>query len=241
MKRPSFQFYPKDLLSDRNVAIMSNAQLGGYLKLLCYMWQDENCTLPNDEELLQKLSGLNSDELRVVQGCFNLVEPNNNQITHKRLQEERMKQDEWRAKSRKGGLESAKSRLKGGSRVVQPKGNTSSSTSSSIEEINKEKDFSKAHPSFLRLDDLCKTLGLENKVNPKLFLETLFEYQDKVKTVQEVRDCLYWCKDHNKKQVTVLRIRNWFRNAKEFAKNAEIKRQTEFKDQIHTSDSVKTF
>lgn len=137
MKRPSFQFYPKDFLADRNVAVMTNEQVGGYLKLLCYMWMDEDCVLPSDEAYLAKLSGLDPESLRVVTKCFKVGSTNGQPtISHKRLDQERSKQDDWRKKSSVGGKKSAEKRWgnrlknKGGYQMVQPNGNTPSSSPS---------------------------------------------------------------------------------------------------------------
>ena len=135
MKRPSFQFYPQDWLSDPNVMAMTPAQRGGYIHLLALMWNTDECALKNDSEFLSKLCGLTDQDLRVVQGCFNQSPTDTTLLVHKRLIEERKKQDEWRQKSAFGGKKSAEKRLKqaklkGGSRVVQPKGNSSSSSSS---------------------------------------------------------------------------------------------------------------
>lgn len=106
-------------------------------------------------------------------------------------------------------------------------------------EIYKEKDSSESHPSYVRLNEQCAALGLENAVNAKLFLETIFEYTNKINTVQEMRDCLYWCKDHGMKKVNIQRIRNWFKNAKAFAKSAELKRLSRAKDSFQTQDSLR--
>lgn len=119
---------------------MSPAQRGGYIHLLALMWTTEDCTLRNNEAYLCRLSGLEPEDLRVVEGCFKVVGTNHELITHKRLREERSKQDVWREKSRLGGLASAESRAKGGSKMVEPKGNSSSSSSN--KSFNKLKDKS---------------------------------------------------------------------------------------------------
>ena len=145
MKRPSFQFYPKDWLADEKIGGMTAAQEGAYLRILCYMWQTEECQLDKNVEYLMRISRLsNEEDLRVVALC---LQPKGDFYTSKRLQAERRKQDEWIKKSIIGGKKSAemratrqKNNFKGGSRVVQPpyqpNGNSSSSSSntSSIED-----------------------------------------------------------------------------------------------------------
>ena len=127
---PAFQFYPQDYLSDENVALMSLAAQGAYVRLLCYCWISDG--LPAESEKLARLACCSVEEWESiapdVRPCF--VENGDGRLHHPRLQAEKAKQEAWRAKSAKGGRASAKAR-KGGSRVVEPKANTSSSTSSS--------------------------------------------------------------------------------------------------------------
>jgi uncharacterized protein YdaU (DUF1376 family) len=139
MKRPSFQFYPSDWLSDPEISQLSLEEQGGFFRLLCFMWSTEDCTLTADIDVLSRLSGLSSPLVEKLVKIFNVSD---GKITYQKFQDERKKQDDWREKCRKGGRRSAKSRLKGSSRVVQLKPNTSSpspssSSTSVIEENNK--------------------------------------------------------------------------------------------------------
>lgn len=93
MKRPSFQFYPKDFISDRNVVIMNNEEVGVYIKLLCFMWEDEKCELPDDPEYLARLCHCDKVVITSLYRCFKVV---NNTIKHKRLEHERDKQNSYR-------------------------------------------------------------------------------------------------------------------------------------------------
>jgi len=142
-RRPSFQFYPGDWLSSSKTAMMTPAEEGAYIRLLCYCWKDEDCSLPDDDEVLARLSRLNEGWLkggsRVVASCFQPHPTKVGFLTNERLMQEREKQDEWRRKSAAGGRKSAatraKNKSKGGSHLVatkaQPIANTSSSSSSS--------------------------------------------------------------------------------------------------------------
>jgi uncharacterized protein YdaU (DUF1376 family) len=145
--RPSFQFYPNDWLSSPKIALMAPEYEGAYIRLLSYCWADPHCGLPDDDEVLARLSRLGEGWLKggsqMVRPCF-IPHPNQpGMITNARLLQEREKQDAWREKSRKGGQKSAETRRKkaekrkgkGGSRMVstkkEPQGNSSSSSSSS--------------------------------------------------------------------------------------------------------------
>lgn len=175
-KRPSFQFYPADWLASKQIALMTPAQEGGYIHLIAYMWDDPDCSLPDDDGQLSLLSRLPSPEdLRVVKNAFNQHPTKEGYLTHDRLLEERKKQDDWREKSRLGGIKSAEIRAnkgkrvrgKGGSKMVatnrQPMGNTSSSTSSSIK--NKESGVEKNLDPWMPLVEIMISQVLE--VYPK--------------------------------------------------------------------------
>jgi len=141
MKPPAFQFYPNDWLSSSAVTLMTPEQEGAYIRLLCYDWASDG--IPDDDTTLAALSRLGEGWFKggstVVRKCFNQHPEKPGFLTNARLQSEREKQHAWREKSREGGIKSAESRSKKGSRVVQPKvnrtvepnANSSSSFSSS--------------------------------------------------------------------------------------------------------------
>jgi uncharacterized protein YdaU (DUF1376 family) len=90
-KSPSFQFYPKDFLSDLDVALMGNAELGAYIRLMCYEWIENG--LPSSETELRKISQLSKQKFtnffEVFEKKFQLVEK---KFIHPRLEQERVKQ-----------------------------------------------------------------------------------------------------------------------------------------------------
>lgn len=162
MNPPAFQFYPADYLADANVQMMSLEDEGAYIRLLCYCWREGS--IPDDDEALKKLTKGGSTNLRrVVQECFVPDPSNPGRLIHKRLDEERRKQLDWREKSRQGGVKSGSSRrsvlkggsttveaerLKGGSRVVEPKANSSSSSSSSYNPLVRPPNGSVSKKAF---------------------------------------------------------------------------------------------
>lgn len=133
-KSPAFQFYPKDWLSDANVRVMTHEQRGIYIDLLCHCWLEGS--IPSSLEILSRITQVEPkrmDELwPLISVCFR--RRGSKQI-HLRLLKELDKQRIWKEKSALGGKHSARLRKelkggsttlgKGGSRVVQPKGNTS--------------------------------------------------------------------------------------------------------------------
>lgn len=114
MGSPAFQFYPDSWLGSFKVLMMKPEYEGGYIRLLCYMWNDEDCSLPDDDEVLASLSRLNerwfSGGSAMVRKCF-VKHPNKDGfLTNNRLQKEREKQIKWRDKSKQAGIESGKKR-----------------------------------------------------------------------------------------------------------------------------------
>lgn len=107
-KAPAFQFYPKDFLSDERVALMSMAERGVYITLICKCWTEG--TLPADVALLAKLCGLPSSSFSkswaAIAPCFR-ASNQPDRLIHPRLEKERKKQRAFRRRQadngRKGG------------------------------------------------------------------------------------------------------------------------------------------
>lgn len=145
-RSPAFQLYVNDWLSSPHITLMSPAEEGAYIRLLCYAWADPDCSLPDEDEILARLSRLGEGWFKGgsinIRKCFVPHPAKQHRLVNLRLLTERQKQQEWRSKSRLGGILSGKSRrsdAKGGSTtleakhgsLVEPNPNTSSSSSSS--------------------------------------------------------------------------------------------------------------
>lgn len=160
MNRPqAFQFYAKDWLSSKKIATMTLEEEGAYIHLLAHCWDSSDCTLPDDDAELAQLSRMgerwvNGGSVK-LRNCFVTHPKKPGRLFNARLLEERKKQNAWRKKSQQGGKRSAESRasrsqvagrvvegcLKDGSRVVQPKANSSSSSASSSASSKEKKDI----------------------------------------------------------------------------------------------------
>ena len=155
-KAPSFPFYPDAWLSSTDISLMTPAEEGGFIRLLCHAWLQSDCGLPDDDQTLAKLSRLNRTWNRVsgrkLRAKFRVE---NGRLYNDRLLEEWRKRLEWKEKSRLGGKKSAAARGKGGSSVVddcsQPNANSSLSSSISKEptptpSVNSERKLGRPHP-----------------------------------------------------------------------------------------------
>lgn len=181
-KPPAFQFYPDSWLSSQDIMLMSPAEEGAYIRLLAISWLSEDCGLPDDDDVLSRLSRLGEAWFKGGSTVLrNKFEKRDGRLYNLRLLEERKKQEEWRVKSSEGGKKSAKLRWghkkrtnKGGYKMVkewlQPNCNLSSPSSSpsSKEEVSltgysiSPQNSNENHPSLSEVIDLfnstCTTL-----------------------------------------------------------------------------------
>lgn len=101
-----FPFYPNDFLASGTVKLMTTEEIGAYILLLCYEWQDPKCTLPSDDESIRNLSGL-AGNLERVKSCFNMKR---GRLINKRLQSEWKKAKAFKEICSKSGKNGANRR-----------------------------------------------------------------------------------------------------------------------------------
>ena len=107
-RAPAFQFYPGDWLSCSSIAMMSSAQEGGYIRLICYDWKDDG--VYDDRPGLARLARVKEPELDLILGKFIAHPKKPNFLTHTRVQKERLKQKKNRKKKSISGKLGAKKR-----------------------------------------------------------------------------------------------------------------------------------
>ena len=135
-KPPAFQFYPADYLADMRVRMLSWASRGLYIDLLCYCWREG--WIPADGSAIAQLCGCH--DTAIIEPCLELfhIHPTDPaKMIHKRLDEERMKQEEHRKERQESGKRGALKRwAKGDSSAInQPMAKNGSSSSSSSSTI----------------------------------------------------------------------------------------------------------
>lgn len=159
-KSPAFQFYPNDWLSSPRIMLMTPAEEGAYIRLLCICWMKGH--LPDDDNLLAQLSRLNKgwfDSSDKIRSCFT---NRNGKLYNERLSKERGKQLKWRRKSREGGVKSGKSRKakrlsgdnerKGGSQMVDTKHEPNANQRATLQ--------SSSSSSFKHTQEECVNIGI---------------------------------------------------------------------------------
>ena len=113
MKRrtPAFQFYAADYLADARVAVLTLEQEGAYIRLLAYCWIEGS--IPADQDSLAKLcKWCPADAIAVVAQLFQQSPNDQMRLVHKRLDEEREAQREYREQRSLAGKKSGEVRAK---------------------------------------------------------------------------------------------------------------------------------
>jgi len=64
------KFYAGDWLVDAEVNRLSYEEQGIYIRLLCFIWQNEKGYLPNDDNMLKKMVSLNLSKWKRVKASF---------------------------------------------------------------------------------------------------------------------------------------------------------------------------
>lgn len=147
-KFPCFWLYTNDWLSSTAITMMTPAQEGAYIRLLCYAWNDPDCSIPDDDEVLASLSRLGEDWHKgassVLRRVFVPTPELPGRLVNLKLLERRRAAIEGREKSSLGGRKAAANRkLKSIEPTDSPLGSPlqvdkfpSSSSSSSILNTN---------------------------------------------------------------------------------------------------------
>jgi len=112
-KNPAFLFYANDWLSSTKIAQMTAEQERGYLRLLCHMWNDPDCGLPDDDAVLARLSLVEAEwefASVLLRGCFKQHPTKKGQITNPRLYELWENRQKKADAGRLGGVKSGEAR-----------------------------------------------------------------------------------------------------------------------------------
>ena len=137
IKRPAFQFYAGDFLSDYNVVCMNMAQRGIYITLLAHSWLEGG--IPDNDDKIKRLCGNPvewEDDWIVVKDCFELID---GMLVNPRMERERQKQIERSEKARINGAFGGKVKQKHSNRKANAKRTLSSSKK--IENKKNEDEF----------------------------------------------------------------------------------------------------
>ena len=109
MKAPAFQFYADDFLG--GTCDMTAEEVGAYIRLLCHQWNKGG--IPNDPERLARMAGvMPGPSLGYASAKFRLCE--DGVLRNDRMEAERVKQQQFRARQGEKGKRGADTRWKNG-------------------------------------------------------------------------------------------------------------------------------
>lgn len=107
-KAPAFQFYPGDFLNDQHVQIMTLAERGAYITLLCSAWGAGS--IPDNRELQARICGVSIDEMQqlwsAIEPCWRVKsKKDNTRLVNNQLEVARKRQTKYRKEQRKKAIE----------------------------------------------------------------------------------------------------------------------------------------
>jgi len=109
VKAPAFQFYADDFLG--GTCDMTAEEVGAYIRLLCHQWNKGG--IPNDPERLARMAGvMPGPSLGYASAKLRLCE--DGVLRNDRMEAERAKQQQYRARQGEKGKRGAESRWKNG-------------------------------------------------------------------------------------------------------------------------------
>lgn len=138
MKPPAFQFYAADYLADEMVQLMTLEEEGVYIRLLAYCWREGS--IPSDPVLAGRLcKGAGPDVVGPVLQRFAPGELG--RLVHPRLEQERQKNEDFRAKMAKAGKRGnakrwGENRLPDVEAIAKRRSSSSSSSTSTPKTLN---------------------------------------------------------------------------------------------------------
>lgn len=157
-KSPAFQFYPSDFLGSPKVQVMTNAEVGIYLRLLCLDWGEGGFELDPDylARYVREPRETWDAAWHIVKRCF--VE-RDGRWYNPRLEREREKQAAFRAKQSAAGLASAAARFNHRSTNVEPRLNSPSLSPAQATTGGRKRPLNGNDPEPYRPPPFCKACG----------------------------------------------------------------------------------
>ena len=109
---PAFQFYAADFLADEDQRVMTPAEAGAYIRLICTCWIEGS--VPTDIRRLAPLAGMTRPEMEEawpsLAACFDPHPTEPDRLIQPRVEKERMKQATYKDQMAKAGKKGARRR-----------------------------------------------------------------------------------------------------------------------------------
>ena len=112
-KDPAIQFYCNDWLSSPTVMSMEPLEELAYFRMLLFMWQSGDCSIPNDPERMAKLTRTDANTCSIVfEQAMNTHPTEPNRLTNNRLFRQWTERQEFRKQKSEAGKRSGEARRK---------------------------------------------------------------------------------------------------------------------------------
>ena len=160
-----FPFYPNDFLASSKVALLTTEEVGAYVLLLCHAWQDSQCSLLDDDEVLSKLGRIKGD-VTALRSCFTVKK---HRLVNDRLCQEWIKCKEQKELASRHGKQGAMKRWIA-TPLATPLGlairNDSSSPSPSPSPSEKERREEEDHVEHVTVEQIREEWNRVEGVKP---------------------------------------------------------------------------
>lgn len=138
---PWFKFFPQDWFGSARVSVMTLEQQGAYVRLLCHCWNSGDCSIPDDDCKLARLSGLESKwraSAETLRECFEVHPIKVGFITNPKMWDLWQDRESRREASSRGGAKAQAKRKCTSSPLGSPLPNQLASPSQVLEPSNTE-------------------------------------------------------------------------------------------------------
>lgn len=178
-KSPAFQWYPKDVLSSKRVAMMTLAEEGAYRRSLDFCWL--HVTLPADLTQLAMIIGKNCTQ-EIAEVVKKMFEEKDGQLRHKRLDKERLKQKKRSKAQSENGSKGGRPRKNASNLDTEEEAETNPNESDGFRaeepKTKAKKTFSSSSSSAFSSSELNNTHTHAGEVfDLKFFQEKGFEWE----------------------------------------------------------------
>jgi uncharacterized protein YdaU (DUF1376 family) len=104
MNAPYFPLFVNNWLGSSRISALTPAEEGAYIRLLCYEWNDQDCSLPTDDDALASLSRLGTAWPKSAARLRALFDLENGRLYNPKLLSLRIEADKLREKKHAGGV-----------------------------------------------------------------------------------------------------------------------------------------
>ncbi len=119
---PSFPLYCNDWLSSSQISVMTKEEQADYIWILCHLWASQDCSVPNDDAFLARLSRQGDNWMSGMVRKQLVHHPlKDGYLTNPKLFSVWEERQEYRAKQSEKGVKSGESRARAKKEAVKTK------------------------------------------------------------------------------------------------------------------------